>query len=70
MYPANDAPTRVEPSFAHPVSEMLTRYLSIASPARARATISDDGPPLSTTASRRSAQLRAEELWDELGDFA
>ena len=70
MYTPNDASPRVEPSFAHPVTEMLTRYLAIASPARGRGTLSDGVPPSPATTSGTSAQLRAEELWDELGDFA
>jgi hypothetical protein len=71
MHPASpDAPSRVAPPFAHPVSELLTRYLSIASPARAQAAMSDDAPSSFATRSRSAVQRRAEEIWDALGDFA
>ncbi|HEX4532336.1 MAG TPA: hypothetical protein VIA11_23340 [Acidimicrobiia bacterium] len=61
----------IAPSLLHPVSEVLTRYLAMTAPARSS---SGAAPrtPLSSQSPRdnRSAAIRAEELWDALGDFA
>jgi hypothetical protein len=59
------------PTFTHPVNEALSRYLGMTAPARARVGTEDRTRHASDAAGADgSAQLRAEELWDELGDFA
>jgi hypothetical protein len=60
------------PSPMHPVSEVLTSYLAITAPARARSGAEARTPLLSSRSpgDDRSATIRAEELWDALGDFA
>src|SRR5207253_2128559 len=66
-----DSREHSSPSFTHPVSEALSRYLAMTAPGRARAGTGDRTPPASVPfGSDGSAQLRAEELWDALGDFA
>jgi hypothetical protein len=60
----------IAPTLLHPVSEVLTRYLAMTAPARSSSDAAH--PPLSSGSPRddRSAAIRAEELWDALGDFA
>jgi hypothetical protein len=55
----DDTRDQVAPSFLHPVTEVLSRYLAMTAPTRARASADD-----------RPVQIQAEELWDALGDFA
>jgi hypothetical protein len=61
----------IAPALVHPVSEVLTRYLAMTAPARSRSG-ADARTPLSSRSpdDHRSAAIRAEELWDALGDFA
>jgi len=67
----SDSRDHRSPTFTSPVNEVLSRYLGMTSPARARARAEDRTPRASDAAgSDGSAQLRAEELWDALGDFA
>jgi hypothetical protein len=59
------------PSLTHPVSEVLTRYLAMTAPARGRSGADAHTPrPSRSPGDDRSAAIRAEELWDALGDFA
>jgi hypothetical protein len=61
----------IAPALMHPVSEVLTRYFAMTAPARPRSR-DEDGARRSSPApgAERSAAIRAEELWDALGDFA
>ena len=61
----------IAPSLMHPVSEVLTRYLGMTAPARSRSG-AEARTPLSSRPpdENSSAAIRAEELWDALGDFA
>ena len=59
----SDTRDRVAPSFTHPMTEVLSDYLAMTAPER-----TSPGSPAETP--DRSAQSRAEELWDALGDFA
>jgi hypothetical protein len=55
----------------HPVNETLSRYLAMTTPARPRAGAEDHRPYAPEGAGLEgSAQSRAEEIWDALGDFA
>lgn len=66
-----DTRDHVTPSFMFPVSEVLSRYLAMTAPTRSRAGAEERTPPTPRAAgSDGSAQTRAEELWDALGDFA
>ena len=59
----------IAPSLVHPVSEVLARYLAMTAPSRSGA---EARTPLSSRSpdDDRSPAIRAEELWDALGDFA
>jgi hypothetical protein len=67
----NDSRDRSPSPATHPVSEALSRYLAMTAPTRARAGLEHRTPHASEALGfDGSAQLRAEELWDALGDFA
>jgi hypothetical protein len=66
-----DARDQVAPSFLHPVTEVLSRYLAMTAPASSRTIAEDRALPVSEAGrSEGSRQIQAEELWDALGDFA
>ena len=70
MTTVNDRQARASRSFAHPMSEMLSRYFSITAPGRSRQASASPESSLPQTRSRVETQRRAEELWDALADFA
>jgi len=56
------APSRTHPVRTHPVSELLSRYFAMTAPGRPRSA--------AMVPAERPRPVRAEELWDALGDFA
>ena len=67
----SDTRERFTPSPTHPVTEALSRYLAMTAPDRSRPGAKDrTSPRYQTASSDRSVQIRVEELWDTLGDFA
>ncbi len=67
----NDTREPATPAVTFPVTEELSRYLAMTGPTSSRTGAEIRRPPGAQTASSDgSAQTRAEELWDSLGDFA
>ena len=67
MTPATAFPS----PFTHPVDEALSRYLAMTTPGRPRARVEDRTPCSPEDAGYDTlVQMRAEELWDTLADFA
>ena len=71
MPPFNDSRNRAASPFTHPVSEPRSGYLAMTAAARPRTSAEDRRPYAPEVAGFDAAvQIRVEELWDVLGDFA
>jgi hypothetical protein len=67
----NDTREPVTPAFTFPVTDVLSRYLAMSGSTPSGTGAKNPRPASAETASADgSAQTRAEELWDALGDFA
>jgi hypothetical protein len=67
----HDPRDRAASRSTHPVDEAVSRYLAMTTPARARGRAEDHRPHAPEGGVfDGSAQARAEEIWDALGDFA
>ncbi len=66
-----DRRDRVAPPFTHPGEEALSSYLATTTPDRPRQRVEDRTPFSPGDAGYDTlVQLRTEELWDTLADFA
>jgi hypothetical protein len=67
----HDPRDRAASRSTHPVDEAVSRYLAMTTPTRPRPGADDHRPHAPESAGlAASAQARAEEIWDALGDFA